>query len=204
MPPSSAQPPNEIADWLRDARDGSREALGQLLEACRLYLLKVANDQLDPALEAKLSPSDIVQETFLEAQRDFGGFQGRTEDEWRAWLRRLLLNNLISATRSYRNTNKRQLGRELRVDDAALANLADSGNSPAAPLRQREQCESVGNAIRQLPEHYRDVIIWRNYERLSFDDIGQRLGKSAEAARKLWARALEQLQQLLEPTDEPH
>src|SRR5262249_7550847 len=75
VPPDSGQ----IARWLAAARQGSVEALGQLLEVCRPYLLKVANDHLTADLRAKLGASDVVQEAFLEAQRDFGQFSGLTE-----------------------------------------------------------------------------------------------------------------------------
>jgi RNA polymerase sigma factor (sigma-70 family) len=74
--------------------------------------------------------------------------------------------------------------------------------SPSSVLAAREQDHALGQALEQLPEHYRQVIHWRNYERLEFEDIGRRLGRSAEAARKLWGRAIEQLQRLLEALDE--
>jgi hypothetical protein len=76
-----------MADWAKDgdllaaARRGSREALGQSLEACRRYLLAIADRQLDQDLQAKGGASDLVQETFLEAQRDFGQFHGPSPDE---------------------------------------------------------------------------------------------------------------------------
>src|SRR5262249_58653458 len=92
----------ELAQWLSAARAGSREALGQALDACRQYLLIVARRELDPELQAKGSASDLGQETFLEAHRDFGQFQGGSADELRAWLRQLLLHNLANFARSYR------------------------------------------------------------------------------------------------------
>src|SRR4051812_46159075 len=61
---------------IRRARAGSHEALGQLLDGCRGYLLRIARDELDPRLQAKGGASDLVQETFLEAQRDFAAFTG--------------------------------------------------------------------------------------------------------------------------------
>src|SRR5436190_23322173 len=103
----------EAAQWLPAARAGSTEALGQLLEACRGYLLLIAQQELDPNLRAKGGASDLVQETFLKAQRHFGRFQGDSEVELLAWLRRLLLNNLANFARQYRDTNKRRLGREV-------------------------------------------------------------------------------------------
>src|SRR5262245_35621598 len=99
--------PGTTASLLSAARSGSREALGELLEGCRGYLLMVARDKLDADLRAKEGPSDLVQETFLEAKRDFGQFQGASEAELLAWLRRVLLNNVANFTRRYRTAGKR-------------------------------------------------------------------------------------------------
>src|SRR5262245_4961414 len=106
----------EAAQRLAAARSGSREALGQALEACRGYLHLLAERELDPDLRAKGSASDLVQETFLEAQKDFRQFHGNSEEELRAWLRQLLLNNLANFTRRYRTTAKRAVGREMRIE----------------------------------------------------------------------------------------
>src|SRR5260370_40490207 len=73
--------------WLRAARAGSADALGRALEACRGYLLQIARRELGPDLQAKCGASDLVQQTFLEANRDFSYFHGATENEWRARLR---------------------------------------------------------------------------------------------------------------------
>ncbi len=89
------EPDQKAVLWLEEARDGSPEAMGRLLEDYRQYLLLVAQRELDPALRAKGGASDLVQETFLEAQRDFPQFTGTRDDELRVWLRRLLLNNLV-------------------------------------------------------------------------------------------------------------
>src|SRR6516165_4598279 len=99
----------EAAQRLAAARSGSREALGQALEACRGYLHLLAQRELDPDLRAKGSASDLVQETFLEAQKDFGRFVGESEDELLAWLRQMLVHNLLNFTRRYRTTQKRKL-----------------------------------------------------------------------------------------------
>src|SRR5437764_3357307 len=104
MPRSS----QDAAQWLPAARCGSREALGRALDACRRYLLLVADKELDAELQAKGGASDLVQQTFLEAQRDFARFHGDSEAELLAWLRRLLLNNLADFRRLYRGTGKRR------------------------------------------------------------------------------------------------
>jgi RNA polymerase sigma-70 factor (ECF subfamily) len=186
---------------LASARGGASETLGRMLEGCRQYLLLVANEHLAPVLQAKVGASDVVQETFLEAQRDFGQFDGRTEDDLLAWLRRILLNNLANFARRYRDTDKRQLAREVPLAEAPLgelqAVLAVVGESPSAQALAQEQTEALDRALERLPEDYRRVLLLRHEEGLSFEALGQRLGRSGEAARKLWVRAVEQLQQIL-------
>src|SRR5271166_2506287 len=102
-----AAQPDPTASQLAAARSGSRQALGALLEACRGYLLLVARQELDPPLLAKGGASDLVQQTFLEAHRDFARFHGKSEEELLAWLRQLLLHNLADFTRRYREVAKR-------------------------------------------------------------------------------------------------
>jgi RNA polymerase sigma-70 factor (ECF subfamily) len=193
----------EVERWIGAAHDGSRSALGRLLEACRPYLLLIANEELSPELITKAGASDLVQESFLDAQRDFEGFRGKSEAELRAWLRRILLNNIANFGRLFRDTDKRQLDREVARDDTAIEELRDQGESPSSEVAARERDAALGWSMTKLPELHRQVIRWRNYERCTFEEIGGRLGRSAEAARKLWARAVEQLQQLLDSPDAP-
>jgi RNA polymerase sigma-70 factor, ECF subfamily len=190
-----------VAEWMRAARGGSREALGAALDACRNYLLLVANQELDADLQGKIGPSDLVQETFLEGQRDFGRFQGESEEELLAWLRRILVNNVANAVRHYKHTSKRNVNYEVPFADAPVHAIASGAAGPGIQAQAQERDESLRRALEQLQGSTRDVIQWRNYELCSFEEIGARLGRSAEGARKLWARALIQLKNLLEP---PH
>jgi RNA polymerase sigma-70 factor, ECF subfamily len=197
------QPARDASEYLPAARAGSREALGQALEICRGYLLRVANQGLDQDLRAKGGASDLVQETFLEAQRDFGRFEGSSEQELLAWLRQLLLHNVANFTRRYRGTDKRRVDREVELDEAeshtgGTAGLATDTPSPSTEAIAREQAEKIQQALERLPEDYRRVILLRNQERRSFEEIGQVMERSAEAARRLWSRAIEKLQRELE------
>src|SRR5262245_34174522 len=110
------RPAKDVSDWLPAARAGSMEALGQALEQFRRYLLRIAERELDPELRAKGGASDLVQLTFLEAQRDFARFHGDSGPEQRAWLRRLLVDNLANFERRYRGTAKRRVAREVALD----------------------------------------------------------------------------------------
>jgi RNA polymerase sigma-70 factor (ECF subfamily) len=191
--------PGEGPLWLRAARAGSAEALGRALETCRGYLLQIARRELGPDLQAKCGASDLVQQTFLEANRDFSCFHGATEMEWRAWLRRLLLNNLANVVRGYRDTAKRAVGREVALATGDSAGAGAGGPaagqpSPSSEMMAREQAEAVQRALDRLPETYRQALVLRHEHDLTFEEIGRQLGRSADAARKLWARAVESFQ----------
>jgi RNA polymerase sigma-70 factor (ECF subfamily) len=190
---------SEAALLLSEARGGSADALGRLLEHYRPYLLLVAERELDPGLRAKGGASDLVQETFLEAHRDLPRlFTGSSDDELRAWLRRLLLNNLGTFARSFRGTAKREVGREvcLGADDSRsepVNGLAARGDTPSRVMMANESAETIKHALSRLPDDYRRVIQLRYEESRSFEEVGRIMGRTPEAARKLWARAMERL-----------
>jgi RNA polymerase sigma-70 factor, ECF subfamily len=198
------EPAGSAAQWLPAARAGSREALGKVLEATRQYLLSIARQEFDPDLRAKNSPSDVVQETFVEAQLAFGQFQGETEAELLAWLRQLLLHRVGKLRRRYRDTQKRRLTREVALggDDSSVGPagaLAADMPSPSGQAMEHEQDQALQAALGRLPEDYRRVITLRYEQQLPFEEIGRLLQRSPDAARKLWARAVERLQEELDP-----
>ncbi len=190
----------DLSAWLPAARAGSADALGQVLEACRGYLLLVAQRELDPHLQAKGGASDLVQETLADAVRAFGHFQGDSPDDLRRWLRRHLLNNLVSFARRYRGAGKRKVGREVPLGTGSSS--ADRGGgvaadepSPSGQAMANEQAEAIQQALDRLPDDYRLVILLRYQEERSFDDIGRLMDLTLNAARKLWLRAVKRLQQ---------
>ena len=201
-------PPEQdpIGGWLTAARQGSEEALGQVLEQCRPYLLRMANEELASDLRAKAGASDLVQQTFVDAQRDFARCDGATEAQWRAWLRGILQHKLANLVRHYCQTDKRHIDCEVPLpgtsaDGPSGGHMAPD-TSPSAQAQAHEQDEALARALAQLPEAQQQIIRLRSYEELSFEEAGRRLGRSAEAARKLWGRAIEQLRQLLEPPND--
>jgi RNA polymerase sigma-70 factor (ECF subfamily) len=189
---------DNAAQWLAAARAGSPEALGRALEACRGYLLLIAQQELQPELRAKGGASDLVQETFIKAHRHFDRFQGSTEAEWLAWLRRLLLNNLADFRRLYQEADKRRADREVPLGAGSSADrgpgLEDAAASPSGLAMGQEQAERVRQALDRLPEDYRQILLLRNQEDRPFEEIAGLMGRSANAVRKLWARAVERFQ----------
>jgi RNA polymerase sigma-70 factor, ECF subfamily len=197
-----ADPWEDAAKWLPAAQAGSREALGLVLEACQGYLLHIARMELEPALLPKGGASDLVQQTFLEAQRDFARFKGTTPDALLAWMRQLLLNNLSNFRRDFRR-QKRRVTREVALperDSSGPAGgiLRGKNPSPSAAAMRSEEREALERAVERLPEDYRRVIERRYREGRSLEEIASLMGRSANAVRKLWARAVDRLQIELE------
>src|SRR5947209_10737604 len=104
---------DSVADLLVQARAGDGPARERLFARCRDYLGFAARARVEGWLQAKVDTSDLIQQTLLEAHRGFGRFQGGTEAEWLAWLRRILDHNAADFVRRYRGTGKRQVGREV-------------------------------------------------------------------------------------------
>ncbi len=192
----------DVARCLADARAGTQDALGQALEACRAYLLLIAQQELAPDVRAKGGASDLVQETFLEAQRDFARFQGETEQELLAWLRQLLLHNLANFTRSFRDTAKREVGREAPLSGPSPPQLEAASPTAEDQAIAHEEEAAVRQALQRLSEDHRTVLTLRHEEGLSFEEIGTRMERSANAVRKLFARAVERLQEEMGPPND--
>jgi RNA polymerase sigma-70 factor (ECF subfamily) len=186
---------------IAEARGGCRDAIGRAVEACRQYLLLIADRELDssPALRARGGASDLVQETMLVAQTRFDRFTGDTEAELRAWTRRILLHRLAQFRRRHSGTGKRSIGREVPLElHEHSADRAHALTSASGQVVRGEQLRALQQSIEALPERYRRVFLWRHQEGCSHEEIGHRLGISSDAARKLWARAIERLQADLE------
>jgi RNA polymerase sigma-70 factor (ECF subfamily) len=157
---------------------------------------------LDARLNAKAGGSDIVQDTFLEAQRIFDRFTGTSQTEMLAWLRAILLNKMATFTRQFRGTDKRQVNREVMFDSTTGPQpdaLQARTRTPSSEVMHDEQAAAVASALQRLPEHYRQVIVWRQWDELPFEEIARRLGRGVDAARMVWWRAIEKLQQELGP-----
>jgi RNA polymerase sigma-70 factor (ECF subfamily) len=186
------------------ARAGSGTALGQLLELYRGYLSLLARLQIGRRLQGKVYASDLVQEAFLRAYRDFAQFRGNTEEEMLAWLRQILSARLSDLIRHYLGAKRRdvRLERELGADLDASSRVLDRGlvaphSSPSQQAIRRERSVLLADALDRLPEDYREVIILRQMEGLTFPEVADRMGKTVKSVEKLWIRALARLRRVL-------
>jgi RNA polymerase sigma-70 factor (ECF subfamily) len=182
------------------ARRGCPAALGQLLQMARKYLLTVASNRLDAELRSKLGAPELVQETFVDVQRGFARFRGTTEQEFLAWLSIALHHRCLDATRHYCGTLKRAISKEVPpvAAEMALEAVTSESPTPATNLIALEERRRLTAAINQLPTGSRDLILLRVWQQAPFAEIGERLGCTAEAARKRFFRAVEEMQAHLE------
>lgn len=204
-----ADMPSDPEQLLTIAQQGDTSALGRLLELYRNYLSLLARVQLGRRVQGKLDPSDVVQETFMEAHRDFHQFRGTTEAELVSWLRQMLATNLANQLRRYAGTRRRdiRLERELAndMDQSSRAldrALAAKHSSPSQRAARREQAVLLADVLKRLPDDYREVIILRHLEGLRFAQVADRMGRSVDSVEKLWTRALGRLRRVLGGPDD--
>lgn len=195
----------ERESLLDQARMGDVAAFGCLLEHYRPYLSLLARLEVGRRLQGKADAADVVQDTFLEAARQFARFRGSGEPELAAWLRRILAGCLATLVRRYFGTQARDVRLERALVDgldqssqAIDRALLSRGSSPSQQADRREQAVLLAHALERLPPEYCEVIVLRNLEGLTFPQIAVRMGRTPVAVERLWSRALPKLKQSLE------
>jgi len=184
---------NEFLALLKAARAGSMASTDHLLERFRPYLLLIANQELKPDVQGKMGASDIVQESMLTALSAIKDFHGTCEEELRAWVRKIVINDLRDAERKYQ-TDRRNVGRELRLSsESRQIDVVDPNITPRSHAEVSEAMKTVRVAMEHLQDDYREVIRLRSWKQLTFPEIAETMGRSTEAVRKLWTRAIYQL-----------
>ena len=195
--------PSGIARTIRLAREGQEDSLNDLLEAHRNYLKVLAASCLHREMRGKADPSDVVQETLVKVHQNFHGFRGTTELEWMAWLRTILVRHVSDFQKGFQR-RRRDVGRERSLENCAerssaiLRDLVPTpGPSPSQEAQRREAAALVADALAELDPDDREVVILRNLHELEWNEIGERTGRSADAARMRWARAMQRVGGLL-------
>jgi RNA polymerase sigma-70 factor (ECF subfamily) len=193
--------PNQL---LKLAKQGDSPALGRLLESYRAYMVVLARVQIGRHLQGKVDASDMAQEAFLGAYRDFPQFRGTTEKELLAWLRGILASLLAKLVRHYQGTRRRdvRLERRLAVELGQSSAVLDRGlvaaqSSPSQQAVCREQSALLAEALGRLPEEWRELLVLRHLEGLTVPEVAARLGRTVDSVKKQWPRALAGLRRLM-------
>ena len=184
------------------------DSAGPGLERFHRYLRFLARLQLGHEGTALLDPDDLVQQTFLEAQKQWPAFQDRGEGELAAWLRAILAHNLADALRT-QAAAKRDVQRQ-RSLEAALEQtssrlggwLAADQSSPSEQAQRHEDAVRLADALEQLPEAEREALVLQHWQGWTLAQIGERMGRSRDAVAGLLKRGLKRLRQLMHEAED--
>jgi RNA polymerase sigma-70 factor, ECF subfamily len=196
--------PDELTRLIPAAVGGDRDAVGTVLEWYRDYLTVLVRIQIGRRLQKKVDAADVVQDVFLDAHRQFSHFHGTTGGELSAWLRTLLAGHIAKFIRHYCHTQARNVELERTIEDELnssserMGHTASAGSTPSATAVKREGLSGLATALNELSPDYREVILLRQIEDLTFAAIAERMGRSVDSVQKLWVRGLEALRHTLD------
>jgi RNA polymerase sigma-70 factor, ECF subfamily len=180
---------------------GDRNAFNELFDRHRNDLRRAVQLRLDRQLRTRVDASDVVQEAQLEAFRRLDDYLQRRPMPFRLWLRKTAQERIHNHRRAHLDTARRSVRREQALPDQSSMMIAapflSRGTSPSQRLVNREHKRLVSEAVNELPELDREILLMRNVEGLSQPEIAQVLELSHDAVRKRYGRALVTLQRLL-------
>jgi RNA polymerase sigma-70 factor (ECF subfamily) len=183
--------------------DMSSQAIGATLERYRSYLWTLAKAQLDRRMRRKIDPSDLVQQTLLQAYQAWPQFHRNGNGGLAAWLRQILLRNLLHCVRDL-NRAKRNLMREQSLEAALQksparlqASLARKESSPGDRAAEAEEILELADAVRALPNVQRQVVVLYYWQGYSLTEVGSHCQRGRSAVAGLLRRALNRLRKQL-------
>jgi len=187
------------------AQDGDETALNQLCKVYGTRVLWIVRFRMGKELRSQLESMDLVQDAFVSALKDLGKFTYKNEGDFLRWMSRIAENRLRGHLHRL-HANKRDIRKEVRLnnhrrttEDSFVGALeAVDTTTPSSIMSKKEEFDKLAKAIDALTPQYREVIVLTKIEGLSYKEIGDRLGKSSEAVRKLVSRALEALISIFE------
>jgi RNA polymerase sigma-70 factor (ECF subfamily) len=187
------------------AKEGDETALNQL---CKVYGERVrwiVRLRMGEELRSKLESMDMVQDVLLSALKDLRDFRYQDEGDFLRWLSRIAENRLRDNVDKL-HADKRDIRKEVRFDNYGPRTEGRSfgergpvdATTPSVIMSRKEELDELARAIEELKPEYKEVIILTKIEGLSYKEISNRLGKSDEAVRKLFTRAMAALTTVFE------
>jgi RNA polymerase sigma-70 factor (ECF subfamily) len=190
----------ETSELLDELRQG-QPAFDRLFTRHRDALRATVSLRFDPALRGRLDPSDVVQDTQMEAFRRLPEYLQRQPMPFHLWLRKMAYERLIMMRRKHLGASCRAVGSELPLPEQSSVmlakNLLANEKSPSQQVETAELAQRVRLALAQLPDTDREILLMRTFEMLSYDDIACVLDIESATARKRYGRALLRLHGLL-------
>ncbi len=188
--------PDEVL--LRRVRGGDADAFRILFDR-HLAVLRGRVLRLLPArIRRRVSVADVLQEARLAAFQGSDGFQPRGNGTIRGWLLRIAENEALTALRRHDGAARRSAGREVtRGDRPDTGAFAAAGPSPSEAAAGAELREAVRSALADLPEDYGRVLRLVRLEGRTLAETSVEMGRSREAVKKLYGRAMVRLSEAL-------
>ena len=179
------------------AKDGDESALDRLCTVYGPRVLWLVRIRMGKELRSKLESVDLVQDVFVSALKDLGNFTYKNEGDFVRWLSGITENRLRDNLDKL-HADKRDIRKEVRlnthrptIEDSFAAALEPiDATTPSVIISKREEFDKLAKAIDALKPEYREVIVLTKVEGLSYREIGDKLGRSADAARMLFSRAM--------------
>lgn len=194
---------------LEQARTGTDGAVDQLLGEFREPLRRVIGLRLDPVLARRVDASDIVQDVMIEATQRLKEYLKSPTMPFQLWLRHLAQDRIIDTHRRHRLAQRRSVDKEQPIarpmwaDDESsaslVAQLVDTERTPASAAIQQELARRLTDAVDQLGEDDREIVLMRHTEQLSNQQVAGALGLTEAAASMRYLRALRRLRGVLLP-----
>jgi RNA polymerase sigma-70 factor (ECF subfamily) len=206
-------PSRENTDRLiENAKSGDADAVDRLLGEFREPLRQVIGLRLDPAVARRVDASDIVQDVLLEANQRLTDYLKHPDMPFHLWLRHLAQDRIIDTHRRHRLAQRRSVDREQAIarptmnDESSIslvAQLVDTERTPASEAIQHELQRRLGDAIDQLADDDREIVLMRHHEALSNQEVAHALKLTEAAASMRYLRALRRLRGILVPNGNP-
>jgi len=204
---SQREPDEQITrtlELVRKAQDGDKEALNRLFDRYYERVRRSVRVRLSRGLRNRLDSGDILQQVFAKAFQKFDQFEMRNEGALLNWLSEIAVGQICDESDKSKAAKRKHEGGMLSVhgdEDAEQDNGVQLEGAVTGPLdgaQKRESLSAVDACLFALPEHYREVIVLRDYDGMEWKDIARKLGKNTDsAARELHSRAMLALSRLL-------
>jgi RNA polymerase sigma-70 factor (ECF subfamily) len=179
------------------AKEGDKTALNHLCGVYSERVRRIIRLRMGGELRSKLESMDLVQDALIYACKDLGKFNYKNEGDFLRWLSKIA-ENRIRDNLDKLHAGRRDIRKEIPILDNILTK--EEGRvqvfeparqtTPSMILSQKEDLDKLERAIEKLKPEYREVIILAKIEGLSYQEIGDKLGKSADAAGHLLLRAM--------------
>jgi len=186
---------------IKQIRSGETGAIDKLFARYRTYLHQVIEMRMDDRLRQRVDASDVVQETQLEAARLLSTYLERESVPFRLWLRQIARNRLHKIRRRHIDAARRTTTREVSLPERSTLQFAEQllarGSTPSQHVSKQELVRRVQKGLSQLSDFDREILLMRNYEELSYEEIGYVMEIEPAAAKMRHGRALLRLTKTL-------